>query len=92
MNPITAAIACAFKYVMAHDSVDSDGLPLLALDHSASPRVARPPEDFDGRIYLQPCDDKDDIVNKANLQACVNSAMLHGYVLQLQIHKIINME
>jgi organic radical activating enzyme len=92
VNPITAAIACAFKYVMAHDSVDSDGLPLLALDHSASPRVARPPEDFDGRIYLQPCDDKDDIVNKANLQACVNSAMLHGYVLQLQIHKIINME
>ena len=92
VNPATALLACAYKYVMAHDSVDSDGLPLLALDHSASPRVARPHEGFNGTIYLQPCDDKDDVVNQANLQACVNSVMLHPYVLQLQVHKIINME
>lgn len=92
VNPATASLACAYKYVMAHDSVDSDGLPLLALDHSASPRVARPHEGFNGTIYLQPCDDKDDVVNQANLQACVNSVMLHPYVLQLQVHKIINVE
>ena len=78
--------------LMAHDSVDSDGLPLLALDHSASPRVARPPEGFRGVIYLQPCDDKDDVVNQANLRACVNSVMLHPYALQLQVHKIIGAE
>jgi organic radical activating enzyme len=77
---------------MAHDSVDADGLPLLALDHSASPRVARPHSTFKGVIYLQPCDDKDDAVNQTNLQACVNSVMLHPYVLQLQVHKIINVE
>lgn len=92
VNTVTASLACAYKYVMAHDSVDSDGLPLLALDHSASPRVARPHESFRGVIYLQPCDDKDDAVNSANLQACVKSVMLHPYVLQLQVHKIIGAE
>lgn len=93
VNTVTASLACAYKYVMAHDSVDDDdGLPLLALDHSASPRVARPHEGFKGVIYLQPCDDKDDVVNQANLQACVNSVLRHHYVLQLQVHKIINVE
>lgn len=92
VNPLTASLVCAYKYVMAHDSVGKDGLPLLALDHTASPRVARPPENFRGVIYLQPCDDKDDVVNQANLQACVNSVMLHPYVLQLQVHKIIGAE
>lgn len=92
VNEQTAPIACAYKYVMAHDSVASDGLPLLALDHSASPHVARPPKNFKGVIYLQPCDDKDDKINEANLQACVNSVMRHPYVLQLQVHKIINVE
>ena len=92
VNPVTASLVCAYKYVMAHDSVAADGLPTLALDHSASPCVARPHKDFKGVIYLQPCDDKDDAVNSANLQACVKSVMLHPYVLQLQVHKIINVE
>lgn len=92
VNTVTASLACAYKYVMAHDSVDTDGLPLLALDHTAFPRVARPPAGFKGKIYLQPCDDKDDAINQVNLQACVNSVMLHSYKLQLQIHKIINVE
>jgi len=92
VNSVTAAIVCAYKYVMAHDSVDTDGLPLLALDHSASPRVARPHDGFNGVIYLQPCDDKDNQTNAANLKACVDSVMKHGYALQLQVHKIINVE
>lgn len=92
VNPVTAEAVCAYKYVMAHDSVDADGLPLLALDHSASPRVARPHKGFDGVIYLQPCDNKDNQTNAANLKACVDSVMKHGYALQLQVHKIINVE
>ena len=92
VNPLTASLVCAYKYVMAHDSVGKDGLPLLALDHTASPHVARPHEGFKGVIYLQPCDNKDDAVNSANLQACVKSVMLHPYVLQLQVHKIIGAE
>lgn len=93
VNPLTAAIVCAYKYVMSHDSVDElDGLPVLALGHSASPRIARPHAGFGGITYLQPCDDKDNVINAANLQACVKSVMLHPYTLQLQIHKIIGAE
>ena len=93
VNTVTASLACAYKYVMAHDSVAEDGLPLLALDHPASPRVARPHEEFKGVIYLQPCERYgDDAFNKANLRACVNSVMLHPYVLQLQVHKLIGVE
>lgn len=92
VNPVTASLVCAYKYVMAHDSVGKDGLPLLALGHSASPHVARPHEGFKGVTYLQPCDDKDVVINSANLRECVKSVMLHPYVLQLQVHKIIDVE
>jgi 7-carboxy-7-deazaguanine synthase len=93
VNINTAARAMCFKYVMAFDSVDpDDGLPILALDHSAAPRVARPPAGFKGTVYLQPMDSQDEEVNRRNLRACVSSCMEHGHVLQLQVHKIIGME
>jgi organic radical activating enzyme len=43
-------------------------------------------------IYVQPMDSKDDEQNKQNLAAALNSAMKFGYILQLQIHKIIGVE
>lgn len=92
VNKMLLPAICAYKYVMAHDSVAEDGLPLLALDHSASPHVARPHDGFKGQIYLQPCDDKDNTVNSANLQACIRSVMNKGFTLQLQVHKIIEVE
>jgi len=92
VNPATEALVCAYKYVMAHDSVGEDGLPLLALGHTASPHVARPHRGFKGVIYLQPCDNKDAVINSANLRECVKSVMVHPYVLQLQVHKIIDVE
>lgn len=93
VNKQLQPLICAYKYVMAHDSVaDFDGLPLLALDHTAEPFVARPPTSFKGPIYLQPCDDKDNSINELNLQACVESVLEHGYILQLQIHKLIGVQ
>lgn len=93
VNPAIASLVCAYKYVMAHDSVlEEDGLPLRALGHTASPYVARPPKDFHRPVYLQPMDAYDPATNEANLKACIRSCMKHGYILQLQIHKIINME
>jgi len=86
-----------WKYVMHHEGVDpEDGLPVLALGHSASPRVARPniggpsryPTDM---IYLQPMDCLDEDTNKKNLDACVQSCLKYGYTLGVQMHKIINM-
>lgn len=93
VNPITASVACAFKYVAREEDLDFyDGLPLTALDHTAAPFLARPPEGFAGTVYLQPCDEKDEEANARNTQACVESCMAHGYTLQLQLHKILNME
>lgn len=93
VHPRIAEIACCFKYVLAHDSVHpEDGLPLRALEHSAHPHVARPPVGWVRPVYLQPMDSKDPHVNELNLRAAIQSCMTHGYILQLQVHKIINME
>lgn len=80
-----------FKYVLHHESVSGlDGLPIFALDHSASPEVARPP--IGTPIYLQPMDCKDDFVNFKNQQAVLRSCLRYGYILQLQTHKILQVE
>lgn len=90
LNKATESIVAAYKYVVAHDSVGDDGLPILALGHTASPRVARPKKQ--AVVYLQPMDSKDEETNRKNLDTAVSSCLEHGYVLQLQIHKIIGVE
>lgn len=92
VHPATKDVACCYKYVMSADSVDpADGLPILALDHTASPRVARPPVGFRRPVYLQPMDEGN-TRNARHLQACVDSCMRHGYILQLQIHKLLGVQ
>lgn len=83
---------CAYKYVLSYDSIAEDGLPISVLSHEVKIKVARPLEYYTGKVYVQPCDSKDEVTNKKNLQACIDSAMLHNYILQLQIHKIIDLE
>lgn len=82
----------AYKYVLSYDSMDLDGLPIRALNHTASPRVARPHEGFTGPVYLQPMDPKNDADYMINVRAVKRSCMQNGYTLQLQIHKIIGVE
>ena len=83
----------AIKYVIhADDYCANDGLPNSALGHSAHPRLARPPKDFDKPIYLQPVDEGDEIKNQRHLNVAIDSVINHGYTLCLQIHKIIDME
>jgi organic radical activating enzyme len=86
----------AWKYVMAAHSIDeNDGLPKLALNHSAVPRVARPIQNNNTLltpIYLQPCDEKDPVLNQLNINACIESCLKHGYIMQLQIHKYLGVE
>lgn len=85
------AHAMWYKYVMHHESVDpKDGLPVLALDHSASPRVYRPP--LGATVYLQPMDCKDPVVNRLNQEAVLKSCFKFGYILQLQTHKYLEIE
>jgi 7-carboxy-7-deazaguanine synthase len=82
-----------FKYVVKAGDVDlEDGLPIHALDHSVSRRVARPPMGFDQtRVYIQPADTQDAAENHAHLQTAIRSARQFGYTLCLQTHKIINL-
>lgn len=84
--------ACCVKYVMEAQNMLEDGLPATALMHSANPCVARPPDWWDRPIYLQPMDAKNTAENARNVMAVRDSCMKHGYIMQLQIHKIIGVE
>jgi organic radical activating enzyme len=93
VHPDTAQRANAWKYVLRHKEAADDGLPITALGHTAHPRLQRPPGDFPfGAVYLQPADEQDIAINACNLKAAIKSSMSHGYTLQLQIHKLINLE
>ncbi len=90
VNPEIFKVACALKYVVKRGAIDDDGLPTSALDHYARP--ARPPEDWERPIYVQPIDTKNVVDNDLHTAAAVDSCMEHGYTLQLQIHKFIGVE
>jgi 7-carboxy-7-deazaguanine synthase len=92
VHPQAARFAHAYKYVIDHRSLDKDGLPFQALEHPGTKRVARPPDSFSGEIYVSPCDVPDDPQrNRFNLKACADSAMEHGYVCGIQLHKILEL-
>lgn len=83
----------AYKYVISSTSVSmDDGLPEKVLDHSCKDAVARPPKDFDGNIYVQPMDAGDDLLNSLNLEAAMRVCLFNGYILCLQLQKILNVE
>lgn len=93
LYPTLYNIACALKYVVRYKDVRwEDGLPLNALDHTSNPYPARPPEDWTRPIYVQPLDSKDPVENHLHAQEAVSSCLRHGYILQIQIHKLIGVE
>ena len=93
IHPSVAVRANAFKYVLQAGNVrEEDGLPLQALQHRATPYIARPPVYYKGPVYLQPMDEKDEMRNHANVRAVVENAMKHNYIVQLQVHKYLGVE
>lgn len=91
IHPKLERAATCYKYVVTANSVcEVDGLPVLALSHPAAPKLARPK--YCKPIYIQPADLQDDQLNKANLDACVESAMKFGYTVQVQLHKLLGVE
>lgn len=92
INTTAAELASVFKYVLSADDMHTDGLPIRALGHKASPHIARPPENFEGDIYVNPCDDKDSEINRSNMLAARDSALRNGYILGLQLHKIVGVD
>ena len=92
VNDDLTHLAHCFKYVLAADSIrEEDGLPLQALGNKCSPYVARPPLYFRGPVYVNPMDAKDPEVNAANLRATAASAMKHGFIMGVQLHKAVGL-
>jgi 7-carboxy-7-deazaguanine synthase len=90
IHPAIKKRAAAFKYVLRAGEISDEGLPLRALGHKATPHVARPRPG--ALVYVQPMDEGDPAVNELNLHHTIQSTMKHGYRLQIQVHKIIEME
>jgi hypothetical protein len=85
--------ATAFKYVLSADSIrEEDGLPIQALGHPAKPYIARPPEGYEGIIYINPMDAADPVANRANLIACRDMALKHGHTMGIQMHKLVGVD
>lgn len=92
INPQIAARMNALKYVVREGQICSDGLPTRALDHTCSPVVAKPPAGYNKPIYIQPMDVGIPAQNRRNTNAALRSALRHGYILQIQVHKVIGVE
>lgn len=91
VDPRAASLAAAFKYVLDYRSVDkTDYLPIQALSHPVKGRVARPP--VGTPVYVNPFDSGDSEINKQNLQMAARVCMLKGYVLGVQLHKLVGLE
>jgi organic radical activating enzyme len=90
VHPTIEAVACAYKYVLSFHEVTNDGLPSSVLSNPTVGPVARPPEGVP--VYVQPCDEKNEHLNKLHLEQCIESALLHGYIIQIQLHKHIGVE
>jgi organic radical activating enzyme len=79
----------AYKYVIESGRVDpDDGMPTSML---MSQTPARPHEGFQGPVYVTPFDAQDKDHNELNTLATAQTAMRHGYIAQLQLHKLLNL-
>ena len=88
VHPTNRRLAAAFKYVLDHRSVsEKDGLPIQALEHPAAKGVARPEPNVP--IYINPYDAGDPDTNALNLQAAADSCRRFGYILGVQLHKLV---
>lgn len=79
----------AFKYVLSADDYDVyDGLPNHALEHVC--KKLHRPKNKKVPVYLQPVDSKNANKYKTDLQACIQNCQKFGYILGIQMHKVID--
>lgn len=91
-----AHLATCWKYVLCHDQIADDRLPIRALDHPvpAGQTIARPPDGYARDIYIHPADHQDPEINAMNLQAATRAVMASGddrRRLGVQVHKIVEL-
>ncbi len=90
----------AYKYIIRHGEPfdEQDGLPITDTQTKGRPsRIARPlSNQFNAittiPIYVQACDEQDRLKNKLNLECAAATAMKHGYILSVQLHKLVGLK
>lgn len=96
IHPTTAMKACAYKYVVQDGDVADDLLPIHALGHPVPQgrTIARPPAEWQGPIYVQPADEKDEDLNELNMHAAVKAVMHepNRRRLCIQMHKYAHLD
>lgn len=81
----------ALKYVLQAGHIDTtDGLPTSTLGRPN--RVARPEDWCPAEIFVQPLDQGNVELNRANIAATLEVVHKFGYRLSLQVHKIVGVE
>lgn len=78
----------SFKYLI-DDYTNKDGLPYRVLGNKTQ-MVARP--SGDSEIYIQAADYDDIVMNRRNQATAIKSCLDHGYIFQVQIHKLIGLK
>lgn len=99
LHPMIARHCRHFKYVVREgDSHPTDGLPIMPTqaNQRLGTRLARPWDHADwdetgATIWVSPCDEHEPTKSAANLQHAIQLAMLYGYRISLQTHKMIGM-
>lgn len=91
LNKTIGQHAMYYKYVVGAEDINSeDGLPTATTQDKAG--IPARPTNSHAVVYVMPRDDKDEAKNKANQITAVHSAKKHGYILCLQLHKILGVE
>lgn len=81
----------ALKYVINARAIAEDNYPTLVLSQGVG-RVARPPQEFAGIIYMQPYDSGNPIENEDHQVATVGACMATGNTYCHQLHKLLGLE
>lgn len=82
--------ACAFKYVIDSKSLDLETrLPLTVLGNGFLTDTKIPK---DVPVYVQPMDIEFPKWRDDNMAACVELSKRYGFIVQLQIHKLLHLE
>lgn len=97
VHPKIEATCFHWKYILtAHEISSFDGLPnrgTQVATKDVEQVIYRAPRARPGNtIWVSPCDSYDDVKNKANTMVARDVAMIFGYRLSLQVHKIIGVE
>jgi len=83
----------AYKYIVAHGLIDlKDGLPTVNPQPGDQRKPVARPHSKSVPVFVNPCDEHNEDLNRLNRQAAAYSVTHFGYRLGVQMHKIYGLE